>query len=262
MGKEAKGVWGQLSDGEGPGKLLWEPPKLIFRGAFQGTYQGHALRGLKAEGEDLVLSDGTRFTLEPGQAAKWLHAIQNPPGRLDKLGVKAGQTVVVQALDDPEFLDELSTRVELVEAYEGIDLLFLGVEDLADFDQLEDLIGGLGPKGAIWIPRSWPPRGSRGWSTPRSAPFPRPIRRCVSSAPRARLQSRWRRSMTMKVSTRTSTTRPARGRPRVARRVPPAGVSAAPRRDRGSRAAGPGARWLGRAARTAPACGRPACPRA
>jgi hypothetical protein len=151
MGKEAKGVWGHLSDGEGPGKLLWEPPKLIFRGAMQGTYQGHALRDIKVEGADLVLSDGTRFTLEPGQADKWLHAILNPPGRLDKLGVKPGQTVVVENLDDAAFLDELSTRVEPVEAYEDIDLLFLGVEDLADFDQLEDLVGGLGTKGAIWI---------------------------------------------------------------------------------------------------------------
>jgi hypothetical protein len=151
MGKEAKGVWGQLSDGESDGKLLWEPPKLIFRGAVRGIYQGHALRDLRVEGDDLVLTDGTRFTLEPGQADKWLHAIQNPPGRLDKLGVKAGQTVVVEAIDDAEFLEELSTRVEPVEAYEDIDLLFLGVEDLADFDQLEDLIGGLGPKGAIWI---------------------------------------------------------------------------------------------------------------
>jgi hypothetical protein len=151
MGKEAKGVWGQLSDGESDGKLLWEPPKLIFRGAVRGIFQGHALRDLRVEGDDLVLTDGTRFTLQPGEAAKWLHAIQNPPGRLDKLGVKAGQTVVVEGIDDAEFLDELSTRVEPVEAYEGIDLLFLGVEDLADFDQLEDLIGGLGPKGAIWI---------------------------------------------------------------------------------------------------------------
>jgi hypothetical protein len=151
MGKEAKGVWGQLSDGESDGKLLWEPPKLIFRGAVRGIFQGHALRDLRVEGDDLVLTDGTRFTLEPGEAAKWLHAIQNPPGRLDKLGVKAGQTVVVQGLDDAEFLDELSTRVEPVEAYEDIDLLFLGVEDLADFDQLEDLVGGLGPKGALWI---------------------------------------------------------------------------------------------------------------
>ena len=151
MGKEAKGVWGQLSDGESDGKLLWEPPKLIFRGAVRGIFQGHALRDLRVEGDDLVLTDGTRFTLEPGQAAKWLHAIQNPPGRLDKLGVKPGQTVVVEAIDDAEFLDELSTRVQPVEAYEDIDLLFLGVEDLADFDQLEDLIGGLGPKGALWI---------------------------------------------------------------------------------------------------------------
>lgn len=151
MGKEAKGVWGQLADGESDGKLLWEPPKLIFRGAVRGIFQGHALRDLRVEGDDLVLSDSTRFTLEPGQADKWLHAIQNPPGRLDKLGVKSGQTVVVEGIDDAEFLDELSTRVEPVEAYEDIDLLFLGVEDLADFDQLEDLAGGLGPKGAIWI---------------------------------------------------------------------------------------------------------------
>jgi hypothetical protein len=151
MGKEAKGVWGQLSDGESDGKLLWEPPKLIFRGAVRGIFQGHALRDLRVEGGDLVLTDGTRFTLEPGQADKWLHAIQNPPGRLDKLGVKPGQTVVVEGMADEAFLDELSTRVEPVEAYENIDLLFLGVEDLADFDQLEDLIGGLGPKGAIWI---------------------------------------------------------------------------------------------------------------
>ena len=151
MGKEAKGVWGQLSDGESDGKLMWEPPKLIFRGAVRGIYQCHALRDLRVEGDDLVLTDGTRFTLEPGQADTWLHAIQNPPGRLDKLGVKAGQTVVVEAIDDSEFLDELSARVEPVEAQEDVDLLFLGVEDLADFDQLEDLVGGLAAKGAIWI---------------------------------------------------------------------------------------------------------------
>ena len=151
MGKEARGVWGHLSDGDCEGKLLWEFPKLIFRGAHRGIYQGHALRYIKVEGHDLVLNDGTRFEMEPGQADKWLYAILNPPGRLDKLGVKPDQTVVVLALEDEEFLEELSTRVEPVEADENIDLLFLGVEDLADFDQLEDLIGGLGPKGAIWI---------------------------------------------------------------------------------------------------------------
>jgi hypothetical protein len=63
--------------------------------------------------------------------------------------------VVVEAIDDEEFLDELSTRVEPVEADEDIDLLFLGVEDLADFDRLEDLVGGLGPRARSG---SWPRR--------------------------------------------------------------------------------------------------------
>lgn len=151
MGKEASGVWGQLSDGESEGKLLWEPPKLIFRGAVRGIYQGHALRNLRVESDDLVLSDGTRFTLEPGQAEKWLHAIQNPPSRLDKLGVKPGMTIVVDGVKDDAFIAELETRVELGEAEEGIDILFLAAEDLADFDRLEDWQGALGPKGAVWI---------------------------------------------------------------------------------------------------------------
>jgi len=151
MGKEASGVWGLLTDGESEGKLVWEPPKLIFRGAYRGIYQGHALRGIRTEGEDLVLSDGTRFTLEPGQAEKWLHAIQNPPTRLDKLGVKPGMTVVVDGLEDEAFLNELATRVGPVEAEEGIDLLFLAAEDLADFDRLEDWQGALADKGAVWV---------------------------------------------------------------------------------------------------------------
>ena len=136
MGKEASGVWGQLSDGESEGKLLWEPPKLIFRGAYRGIYQGHALKNVRAEGDDLVLSDGTRFTLEAGQAEKWVHAILNPPSRLDKLGVKPGMTVVVDGVEDEAFIAELETRVALDEAEEGVDLLFLGAEDLADFDRL------------------------------------------------------------------------------------------------------------------------------
>ncbi|PVM91848.1 DUF3052 family protein [Caulobacter endophyticus] len=154
MGKEAR-AWGQLTDGESDGKLLWEPPKLIFRGAVRGIYQGHALRGIRAEGNDVVLSDGTRFTLDPGQADKWVRAILNPPTRLDKLGVKPGMTVVVDGVDDEAFLEELAGRVEAQvgpgEDFEDVDLLFLGVGDLAELDRLEDLSGVLAARGAIWI---------------------------------------------------------------------------------------------------------------
>ena len=150
MGRDIRAS-AQFTDGESEGRLLWEPPKLIFRGAMRGTFQGHALRGVRAEGADLVLADGTRFTLDDGQADKWVHAILNPPGRLDKLGVKPGQTVVVQDLDDPDFLDELTTRVAPVEALEGIDLLFYGVDAPEQLELLGELVDGLGPKGALWV---------------------------------------------------------------------------------------------------------------
>jgi hypothetical protein len=150
MGKEAR-AWGQLSDGESEGKLLWEPPKLIFRGAVRGIYQGHALKNVRAEGDDLVLSDGTRFTLDPGQADRWVHAILNPPSRLDKLGVKPGMTVVIDGVEDEVFLEELLTRVEPVDADEDIDILFLAAEDLADLDRMDDWKGALAEKGAIWV---------------------------------------------------------------------------------------------------------------
>ncbi|PLR20179.1 DUF3052 domain-containing protein [Caulobacter zeae] len=154
MGKEAR-AWGQLSDGESDGKLLWEPPKLIFRGAVRGIYQGHALRDIRAEGDDIVLSDGTRFSLDPGQAEKWVHAILNPPTRLDKLGVKPGMKVAVDGVDDEAFLDELADRVEAEigpgEDFEDLDLLFLAADDLGQLDRLEDLQGALAEKGAIWV---------------------------------------------------------------------------------------------------------------
>ena len=100
-----------------------------------------------------MLSDGTRFTLDAGQAEKWLHAIQNPPSRLDKLGVKPGMAVVIDGVEDEDFLAELSTRVEPVDAdaAEGVDILFLAADDLADLDRLEDLMWTLSERGAIWI---------------------------------------------------------------------------------------------------------------
>ncbi|MFT4251601.1 MAG: DUF3052 family protein [Caulobacter sp.] len=154
MGKEAR-AWGQLSDGESDGKLLWEPPKLIFRGAVRGIYRGHALRGIRTEGDDIVLSDGTRFTLDAGQADKWVHAILNPPSRLDKLGVKPGMRVVVDGVEDEAFLEELAARVEAeagtAEDFEEVDLLFLAADDLAELDRLEDIQNVLADKGAIWI---------------------------------------------------------------------------------------------------------------
>jgi hypothetical protein len=150
MGKDAKVdvVW---PDGEAEaGRLQYEPPRLIFRGAERSVFAGPSLAGVRAEGRELVLADGARFRL-PTPAASWVDAILNPKGRLDKLGVKAGQRIGVSNLDDAAFVAELVARVPLAEGEEVLDLLFYGADSAADLARVATLALRLAPRGALWI---------------------------------------------------------------------------------------------------------------
>lgn len=68
MGKDAN-VRAVLADGPEEGRLRYEAPRLLFRGAQGRTFQGEDLKGLRAEGGDLVLADGSRFALGEKAAA-------------------------------------------------------------------------------------------------------------------------------------------------------------------------------------------------
>lgn len=48
---------GVFADGPDEGRLQYEPPKLLFRGAQRRVWDGEALKGVRAEGADLVLAD-------------------------------------------------------------------------------------------------------------------------------------------------------------------------------------------------------------
>ncbi|MDQ0466710.1 hypothetical protein QO010_004506 [Caulobacter ginsengisoli] len=152
MGKEAQ-VQARLQGGAEEGRLQWESPRLIFRGATRVAFQGDALKGLKAEGGDLVLTSGERFTLGEPQAARWAEAILNPPGRLDKLGVKPGQKVAILNLGDPDFETELSGRAPPVGPAhrDDLDILFYGADSQAELDAIPELIPKLAERGAVWI---------------------------------------------------------------------------------------------------------------
>lgn len=151
MGKEADGVRARFVDGEEVGRLQWEAPKLIFRGDNRLVYQGLALAGISAEGGDLVLASGERFTLGEPFAGRWAEAIANPPGRLDKLGVKPGLRVAVLEVDDPNFLRELTQITQPVNEFSELDILFWGADSLEAMQRLPKLIPALGSKGALWI---------------------------------------------------------------------------------------------------------------
>lgn len=150
MGKEAR-VGAVFADGAAEGRLQYEPPKLIFRGAGRRVFQGDDLAGVRAEGDDLVLPGGARFRLGSKAAARWADAIANPKGRLEKLGVKAGARVAVLGVPDPTFTDELTGAGAVVSDLTDLDLLFFAADGAADLACIPELIPALGAKGALWI---------------------------------------------------------------------------------------------------------------
>ncbi len=151
MGKDVDAIPARFGDDVEVGRLQWESPKLIFRGATRRVFEGDALKGIAAEGADLVLADGSRFTLGEVQAGRWAQAIANPPGRLDKLGVKAGMTAAILNLEDPDFATELATRASLSNAFSELDILILGADSQEELDRLPEVIPMLAKRGALWI---------------------------------------------------------------------------------------------------------------
>lgn len=151
MGKDVHAA-ARFADGPDEGRLQYEPPKLLFRGAQRRMFEGEALKGVRAEGGDLVLADGSRFALGEKQARSWADAISNPKGRLDKLGVKAGMRVAVLGVADDAFAGELAARrAVLVHDFENLDLFFYAADSVHELSRIDELIPALGERGALWI---------------------------------------------------------------------------------------------------------------
>jgi hypothetical protein len=150
MGKDAQ-VRAVLAEGLDEGRLQYEPPKLIFRGHARRVFEGEGLAGVRAEGGDLVLADGSRFQLGEKAAASWCDAILNPKGRLDKLGVKPSQRVAILGLDDADFAAELDARIGALADGDGLDLLFYGADSAEALSRVAGILPRLAPRGAIWV---------------------------------------------------------------------------------------------------------------
>ena len=151
MGKEAT-VQAQFADGAEEGRLQFEAPKLVFRGVQRRVFEGEALAGVRAEGADLVLADGSRFTLGEKQAAAWVEAILNPKGRMDKIGVKPGMRAAVMGVVDPTLSTELkASGATPVTELADLDLLFYAADSADALARIDALVPMLSEKGALWV---------------------------------------------------------------------------------------------------------------
>lgn len=129
------------------GQASLEADYVLFRGA---DYRVKLpLAGVTAQAVDGRLELG-RVVLHLGaHASKWADKIANPKSLLDKLGVKAGQNVVVLGVNDAEFLAQLTAPGKRLK--QNLDLVFLGVDQPVDLDRLSVIRTKLTPAGAIWI---------------------------------------------------------------------------------------------------------------
>lgn len=151
MGRETDAT-GVFADGADQGRLQYEPPRLIFRGAVRRVWSGEALKGVRAVGGDLVLADGARLALGEVQAGRWADAINNPKSRLDKLGVKPGMRVAVLGVADDAFPVELAERgATIADELGGLDLLFYAADSADELGRLGDLVPALAERGALWV---------------------------------------------------------------------------------------------------------------
>jgi hypothetical protein len=151
VGKEAE-VSARFAEGADAGRLQFEPPKLIFRGARRRVFEGEALAGVRAEGADLVLADGSRFALGEKAAQSWAQAIARPKRRIEKLGVKPGMRAAVLGVDDPALADELAQAgAEVTGEVARLDLLFYAADSAAELARIGDLVPALAERGALWV---------------------------------------------------------------------------------------------------------------
>ena len=159
MGLEAQceGQWGAQA---GKGVLKFEEKDVLFRGDFRLKIPFAAMKKVEARGGWLRLTHpgGTAELHLGDEAAKWAERIQNPKGRLEKLGIKDGHRVTVIGLDDQkDFRAELTGRdvdVSFGRLRKGSDLVLVRMSAVGDLQRLKALRDSIKKEGAVWV--VWP----------------------------------------------------------------------------------------------------------
>lgn len=136
------------------GKALLETSELMFRGDFRLVIPFNEIDTVDADDGTLkVTFGGSTATFDLGaKAGPWAHKIRNPKSVIDKLGIKAGQRIVVLNVRDAAFAAQLRERGAVVSTrlVKDADAIFVGAETLGGLAGLRQLVSRIKREGAIW----------------------------------------------------------------------------------------------------------------
>jgi len=138
------------------GKALLETSEILFRGEERLKIKFSSIRGMTVrEGELQIKTDQCLVVLELGERAeKWREKIANPKSVLEKLGVKAGESVAVFGNLDADLLRKLkSQNSEVVrgEIADGVRWVFLGADALSQLAEVKKIAGKMKGSTALWV---------------------------------------------------------------------------------------------------------------
>ena len=158
MGYESQCTW-RLDGDTGVGKAVLESHVLIVRGPSRLIIPLASVTSAAADGGRLTLAfDGRTAELALGpDAAKWARRITSPPSRLSKLGIRAGQRVLVAGPVDDGFVSELEAAGTIVvrrSTSAPVDIAFLALDRPAALARIASVARSLAPAGALWTLRT------------------------------------------------------------------------------------------------------------
>jgi hypothetical protein len=136
-------------------KAFLEEREVMLRGELRLTLPFAEIHSVESDDERLVLNAAdAAVTLMLGPSAgKWATKITHPRSLIDKLGVKQGHVVSVLGVDDPEFREQLRSRVSTFAQgapAKNSDWVFVAMDGEEDLASLKTLKRSIKKTGAIW----------------------------------------------------------------------------------------------------------------
>lgn len=151
---------------EADSTVLLETDELIVRGDARVRIPRASIERVTARAGVVTITSPTAIvslSLDETAAATWRKKLEEPPKRLiDKLDVKPGMKVWLFRISDETLISQIGERTSNVArgtSASNCDVVFVGVETLAQLDRIERALAATTERGAIWVVHPKGPSG-------------------------------------------------------------------------------------------------------